>query len=359
MQTYDSQEDLLSKTIDFVRFPLIVGVVMIHSGLEDLVDISQYPVFANISFLVSRVIALIAVPLFFFISGFLFFYKTNTFTKKLYLTKIKRRIHTLLIPYIFWNIVIVIGYFIIQTLLPNLMFGEIKFVSDYSFRDWIAIFWDSANGNVPINTALWFIRDLMVVCCLSPLVYWLIKKLDILIIIILGVLYVTDIWIDIPGLSIACVFFFSAGAYFSITKKNFIQLLTPDKYKSYLLTYIIIALTCLYINDIHIDGQKWGGVLNRLTGIAAVISTSAYFIRKGKWAPNSFLTSSAFFIYSYHLTLAFIRKYIVNLLQPHSEIALLGIYLLWPTFIICLGLVLYYLMRRFVPKFTAVITGGR
>lgn len=66
-------EDVLqSKTIAFLRFPLIVGVVLIHStfgklmiGGEMQVDPGAYPVYESVSYFLSEILSRIAVPLFF------------------------------------------------------------------------------------------------------------------------------------------------------------------------------------------------------------------------------------------------------------------------------------------------------
>lgn len=168
-------EDILSKTIQFVRFPLIVGVVMIHSGLENCINTADYPIFSTIQFLISRVIARVAVPLFFFISGFLFFYKVDTFTLHTYFSKLKKRFRSLLIPYIFWNLIILLGLWSLQTLFPSL-FNREQLIREYGICDWLRCFWNGPVENVPINTALWFVRDLMVMCCLSPIIWILVKK---------------------------------------------------------------------------------------------------------------------------------------------------------------------------------------
>jgi peptidoglycan/LPS O-acetylase OafA/YrhL len=76
-----SGNELLSETIDFLRFPLVVGVVLIHSdpsidvvaeGVKSGSEI-DYLLYSRLVFLFSRIIAHLAVPLFFFFSGFLFF----------------------------------------------------------------------------------------------------------------------------------------------------------------------------------------------------------------------------------------------------------------------------------------------
>jgi hypothetical protein len=53
----------LSKTIDFLRFPLIVGVVFIHTDFSNIiiqgskqVNILHFPVFAHVFFLFSKLV---------------------------------------------------------------------------------------------------------------------------------------------------------------------------------------------------------------------------------------------------------------------------------------------------------------
>ena len=68
-------------------------------------------------------IARIGVPLFFFISGFLFFYYDD-FSKNVYLGKIKKRFKSLVVPYIFWNLVVVGFYFKFWTVSSNRLMNK-------------------------------------------------------------------------------------------------------------------------------------------------------------------------------------------------------------------------------------------
>ena len=98
-------DTLLSKTISYLRFPLIVGVVFIHSNMlvvniqGTIIRYDKWPVVAFIMNQFSSVLADVCVPLFFFISGFLFFYNSD-FSKEIYIKKVKKRIKTLFVPYI-------------------------------------------------------------------------------------------------------------------------------------------------------------------------------------------------------------------------------------------------------------------
>lgn len=79
-KTLEKEEDIQSRTIRFLRFPLIVAVVLIHTRLDHVVvnghlltETARFPVFALCQHIVSTEIARIAVPLFYFMSGYLFF----------------------------------------------------------------------------------------------------------------------------------------------------------------------------------------------------------------------------------------------------------------------------------------------
>lgn len=79
----------ISKAITLSRFPLIFLVIVLHSYFAEI-DYSHYPVFSNITCLLSFVITRVAVPLFFAISGYLFFNKVEIMNLKLYQFKLKK-----------------------------------------------------------------------------------------------------------------------------------------------------------------------------------------------------------------------------------------------------------------------------
>jgi len=88
---------------------------------------------------------------------------------------------------------------------------------------------------------MWFVRDLMVIVLLSPVVYWLVKKTKGFFVLLIALFYVSGVWIDIHGLTSATVFYFSAGAYFSIFGKNLIVELKRFRLPSYLLCACLSA----------------------------------------------------------------------------------------------------------------------
>jgi fucose 4-O-acetylase-like acetyltransferase len=66
--------------------------------------------------LFSYVLGGIAVPLFFFISGFLFFLNIENFNLQSYGNKLQTRGKTLLIPYLFWNLFAIAIYSLITAI---------------------------------------------------------------------------------------------------------------------------------------------------------------------------------------------------------------------------------------------------
>ena len=70
------KKNLQSKVIDVLRFPMIVGVVLWHSFFEGIMGLdipdSGIPIYHTTSFFISRILASVAVPLFFYFRVSLF-----------------------------------------------------------------------------------------------------------------------------------------------------------------------------------------------------------------------------------------------------------------------------------------------
>ena len=116
-----ARDDGTSLRIELLRFPLIVGVVFIHSYGRvlafDPAAIAARHSSAGVEFtrfFISYGIAQTAVPLFFLISGYLFF--AGEWSWKRYTEKLKRRVHTLLVPFLFWNLAAFAFMAIIQSI---------------------------------------------------------------------------------------------------------------------------------------------------------------------------------------------------------------------------------------------------
>ena len=357
MQT---SEQHLSKVISFLRFPLCVAVVYIHSRPLDYMN-GIYPLTERIYQIISVNIAGIAVPMFFFVSGFLFFYKVEQFNIDVYKYKMKKRFYSLIIPYLFWNLFIICMLFLMEFFFPELMSGKHKLISDYKIEDFFYAFWNTnlINSEVnpmpsPICGQFWFLRDLIVMCICSPIFYFVIncfKKVPVLFLGLLSILWLSGLWFPIHiGLGLTGCIFFSMGAYFSITKRNFLDEMTPYL-KWALLLYILLVI----VQNIFIDKEQYNLCLHRLDilcGIVVVFGLLSSAIKKNKVHENKLLTDSNFFIYAFHgAALSLITKLLLKFLPIDTDVEILCLYILAPIIVILLSIFIYSILKKYFPLF--------
>lgn len=131
-----SADEIQSKTINWLRFPLAVAVVLIHISPKidtqsiNYSSLSSDDLYALFASLFSHVITYIAVPCFFLFSGFLFFFKVNRFTRELYFKKLRVRALTLLVPYLLWNLLPILSNTAIKSFLHSKWMEVLSFISN-------------------------------------------------------------------------------------------------------------------------------------------------------------------------------------------------------------------------------------
>lgn len=102
-QLFIKDESMMSNTISRMRFILLFGVLLIHSRLPidcnvDWASFNTSELYKLCMYTGSLVIPSFCVPTFFLISGYLFFYKLESFDLSIYGNKLKKRIKSLLVP---------------------------------------------------------------------------------------------------------------------------------------------------------------------------------------------------------------------------------------------------------------------
>ena len=369
-----TREELQSNTISFIRFPLAVGVVMIHSwcGIPAVsykhLPNPDMPVFSYIAYFFSVILPRIAVPLFFAIAGYLFFKSVTSFTFQTYIGKLRKRFKTLFVPYIFWNLLVILITFAVQTFTSY--YHDQPLVKDYSVGDWFwALFYYNNIGtdgtnlvfqSQPAAFQLWFIRDLMIIMLFSPLVYVLCKRLKLWFIIPLSLLWLNEFWY--LGFNVRdyldrnVVFFFPLGAYFGIHKIDFIAV-AKRWGKLALIVYAAMAVLDLIFENCWLRGFHDRILI--ITGIVGAIYVVSTQIERGKWHVNTFLDKSSFFVFAAHGLLMKTVLYFIFEKHQVGEITTTLLYFLVPiaTILICLGL--YWCLRRYCKPLMPIITGGR
>jgi peptidoglycan/LPS O-acetylase OafA/YrhL len=321
------------------------------------------PIFYVCQEFFSQVLGRVAVPLFFFISGFLFFRNIDGFTRQNYLQKLKTRGKTLLIPYLFWNIAALLIYYIAHNIPALDMWFNNK--AAYNMQYLLESMWGAWNDNrtmaYPRAYQFWFIRDLMVAVVLTPVIFLYIRKAKIYGVLLLGVLWFFNWWFGYAGthgLSVTAIFFFTAGAWFGINKRNLIDDMGKVKHVAFILYPLLVfadLLTKQYDTNLFIHNA---GII---VGIVFWVNLVAHLLRTGKIGVSRFLASASFFLFAVHdpFLLRITRKLLYATFNPQSDLAITALYFLLVLFVVLTALGLYYILKRYLPKFTALITGGR
>ena len=95
-----------------LRFPMIVLVTFAHSygGVAEGFSLltSDWNTYEFLKLLVSQTLVKVAMPVFFIMSGYLFFANVGKWNLATYKKKTLRRVKTLLIPYLIWNLLMAI-----------------------------------------------------------------------------------------------------------------------------------------------------------------------------------------------------------------------------------------------------------
>ena len=339
----ENRISLQSSTLNAVKMIMILFVIFIHMNptKERYGEIAMY----------WHSIAVVAVPVFFIISGYFFFYNVKEFNNDVYVEKLKKRVLTLLIPYLLWNLLPV--FMIVGGNLFSVFFKGKSFDALYSFfydlwneGIW-HIWWDKTSGTMPFDSPLWYVRDLMIVVCLSPVIYWFIKRTGVLFPVVIGCLYVFDFWPNITGFSSTAFLFFSIGATYALKNRLLIDMSRISKF-----VLLASALVLFVLQNIESILS-----VNKLF----IIISSLLWIVGSSHLPEKLIdtvarrVSSVFFIYAIHNTFVLANTSKVLLRFVDMKIC----YWVSPLITMFLCIVVYYILKKLFPRFTVFICGGR
>ena len=357
-------DDLTSRIISFLRFPLIVGVIFIHSDTGAFHGNYLAHGWLWIDYIVeffAHTLTSVSVPCFFLISGFLF-YRQQFFSKDIYKSKLKSRYYSLLKPYLIWNF---IGFLIFLVKMHPILSSH--FPSLVGFRVdiemFLLCFWDTnlpkdINIGGPIDFPLWYVRDLILLVVFSPVIYWLIRKLKIVFIAIMGVVWFFNLQMQmgIPSLSGQSLFFFPLGAYFAINGIDFIE-------KSTNLWWAIPVYFIIAVSKILLSMEPYNIYLPKATIVVGCIAVfrGAYLLleRKHFKTNNNFLSNASFFVYAFHgLLISKLMNISISMIPSESPKTALCLFFTIPIITIIISLYIYKILLKF-PSVSKMLTGGR
>lgn len=346
----------ISQRIEMLRFPLIVGIVFIHMHTADVqFSTSNQNIYAMLTEYISEILARISVPLFFAISGYLFFFSLLP-TLQNYLKKLQSRAYTLLIPFLFWNMVIFLFYLMAQNIpfTATYFSGERPIVVELTFLQNMELFFGIGEFKYPVSYQFWFIRDLILLALLTPLIFIAIRVAPYLFLLIVAIVWFFEL---MPALYLSLdstsLFFFSLGAYWGHKKFDFS--LIDRGWLALLLLFSLFSLIDLFTERVYVTQ------LTIFLGTLALFSLTSVLNRSLKIKQNLiYLSQYSFFTFAIHEPLlSVIRKLSFIFMKPESDLAIFLVYLFCPILTVSIAIFIYIIVLKWSPDTIQFITGGR
>lgn len=383
-ETNDKSRDrIISMALDYLRFPLALLVVFVHVINIDDVGIymsgskcgaiSDGTFIFEIRHIINVFIRGISVPIYLFISGYVFFKGVDNYNKTIYLKKIKNRVHSLLIPYVIWNLLELLLIVLVHSTALNAYAAGGAQELDLSITNIFSCFWVyngqivhsgvsavESNALFPLNTPLWFIRDLFCVAVLSPILYFALKRWKYV-----SLLFFLIIWLC-PKSDAASIlnqfslvfFFFSLGAFMSINNIDVISLFSKFNQLGWYL-YVGGALVYLFVVDNTIITSLFKSI-NIIGALIVAYNIALKKVSKCNYSKSAFLSSSSMFIYLAHSLICMrLYKVLILLLKPETNIDVVMCLILTYVLVISLLLGVYYTMSNLSPKLSTFVTGRK
>lgn len=298
----------------------------------------------------------IAVPIFFLFSGFWFFYRA-TGTSNEFVHKIRKRISTLLIPFLFWSLFGIAFYFAMQSL-PQFE----KFFSKELVKNYTAEMWFSRIFVNPIPYQLWFIRDLMVLVLLSPILYFGLKYLGRILLILFFILWFYRI--NLYHNSIEALLFFSTGGFIALFRTDLLLKAVSTKQTNILiLIWVLLLIIKTAIGWYCVNVFLFQSILNLaiLVGVLAFwLGYDAYLSKHENFKLVVLnLSMTTFFIFASHEPILTIVKKILFIVFGTTEVAAIIVYFLAPLVTITLVYFIAMGLKKYATSFYQTVTGGR
>lgn len=206
-----------SELVSAMRLPLLYCIILIHTYYNNGVapnpaDVSNYIHYFITEWLSGY--ALYATLICYFVFSSYYVYSKvseQEWNLDFYYKTLAKRIPTLLIPFLLWGLLYVgavwakNGFFELM----GLALDERHTILSQSLE---SLVWE------PANAPLWYLRDLMCMCLISPLFYYFFKYLKAWGVLVLSLFYMLGLQSGVLGFSSMAIASFGIGAYLGMNK---------------------------------------------------------------------------------------------------------------------------------------------
>lgn len=352
-----------SKRITSVRFLLAVLIVLIHTIITPEIAAENNYIFHN-SFIVSAFyfvsffLALSAVPLFLLFSGYLQAKKTYS-----YGILIKKKVISLLIPYVLWMLIYLCFETIIKDylvrILPSLVNNTENLYKTWSIKEYFhhLIGYSSIEGGQPLAAGqFWFVRNLFIFSLLSPLLIVIIKKIPFCFLFILVFLTIS-VELNCETHLLFSLFCYTCGLYLGIYDLDFFS--NIDRIKWYEIGICFIFYCILVFLKLQIPCQI---LFITFFSSIIVLKFSIILIRKDKFfSVLRYLADFSFFLYAVHMPVlnVIVQKLWIRCFPMNNTFFVLFEYFGATLIIILIGTTFGIILRKICTPLYSLLNGGR
>lgn len=363
-----------SKRITTMRFAMALFIVFIHNSLNEAIHLTTGDIVIDMPLWIHIIHDTmvnywggIAVPTFFIISGYLFYAKPKTAVKT-----IKTKFYGIFVPYVLWIILSILLYYIAQSFdFSRPYFAQPEnIIRNWSLSDYFKAFWarhlGSANNALhgPFVPPFWYIRDLIIMMLISPIIKFLANKFPAAWFIFVTLLYFSEVILHIIDIQYGftyALFFFSLGYYAVQHIGKIMNFLDFISWRDFLVSYVLSFFFVVYADINELTGRGFLQWFNLLFTVCLVIKVAGVISKKDKiFEILSYLSNFSFWIFAAHLpfVMPLIRKLCLKIIPIYGMWILVYFF---GVVIVCVGvlLVIGVLLKKYLPKVYALFNGGR
>ena len=336
-----------SKRITNVNFIMTLLIVLLHSNCYEYIENGS--TIMNIIVNVILLICNIAVPTFFAISSYLFFvnYDNNK-----YFSKLKKRFKSLVIPYLIWSSIFFILFIVVSNLPAFKMFDGSYIAIEYNLLFFLkSILFSTYNG------VMWFVQVLLFYILISPIFYFLVKKLGNYNWIIIIVFAILNICINVDYVSILYwIPIYYGSALLAVNHNKLIENYKTDTKNKKIIKYSFIVLfLVLLILQLYFENTYF---LIYIYKMLSPVFVYMMFIDI-KFEKKYSLAKYSFLIFCSHRWFTIVIKKVLILIFGLSEITSIIFQLLTFVLTIITILLIIKILEKISIKFLNILSGYR
>lgn len=294
-----------SKRITALRYLLILLLVFDHNNFtkEFVADSTVETVFNQsvfgewLQFFISDAMTRCIVPLFFMFSSFLLAKKADP-----YPVLLKKRCKSLLVPFVLWTCLYLFYYgglkIVLSLVMPQLLNHPQNTMLGWTLADWVhqtlgyeIPAW--ANCNPGMAFQLWFVRDLLVLTALSPVLTFLIRKMPIMSFFLVSValIFLPQVYF----VKTNALFFYVMGLYWGMYDVPLFERADGIRWAEAVSAFVFGTVAW------KLGWSGCGYFIVLFSSCLLMLKFSAVIVARDKWySVAAYLSEFSFFLYAIH-----------------------------------------------------------